>query len=288
MEHQLWKDIVATLVPLCERSFCPQHRFSVLDILKVWFWAVVHDRPVSWAVQARHWPPHLRRPLPSNTTLSRRLRSASVLKVLKRCELALLRLPRGATASLVWKIDGKALVIGSASKDPHAGFGRAVGGLAKGYKLHLILGTDGSIPDWRLAPMNQDERVMAERMLAQTTLQGYLLADGNYETTTLHRLCDSQGSLQLVSPRRKKYRGKKPSRRHRPQGRLRSIELLEGPGTFGRALLHERDQIERYYGRLSGCAAGLTHLPPWVRTHPRVHRWVQAKLLLLSLRPLAA
>jgi hypothetical protein len=288
MEHQLWKQIVATLRPLCERTFCPQHRFSVLDILQVWFWAVVHDRPVSWAAQARHWPPHLRRPLPSNTTLSRRLRSAAVLRVLRRCEAVLLRCPRGAAAALVWKVDGKPLVIGSASKDPHAGFGRAVGGLAKGYKLHLILGADGSIPDWRVAPMNQDERVLAERMLSQVDLHGYVLADGHFDTTTLHRLCDSRGSLQLVSPRRQKYRGKKPGRQHRPPGRLRSIELLEGPGTFGRSLLRQRNDIERYFGRLAGCSAGLTHLPPWVRRHHRVHRWVQAKLLLLALRPLAA
>jgi DDE family transposase len=288
MEHQLWKQIVTALRPLCQRTFCPRESYPVLEVLAVWFWAVVHDRPVSWAVQARHWPPHLRRPLPSGSTLSRRLRSAVVRDVLRRCELALLRAPGAGGTCLVWKVDGKPLVIGSASKDPHAGFGRAVGGLAKGYKLHLILGADGSVPDWRVAPMNQDERVLAERMLSQADLQGYVLADGNYDTTTLHRLCDSLGSLQLVSPRRKKYRGKKPSRRHRAPGRLRSIELLEGPGTFGRDLLRQRDQIERYYGRLSGCAAGLTHLPPWVRTQPRVHRWVQAKLLLLSLRPLAA
>jgi hypothetical protein len=286
MEHQLWKSILAELRPLCEKHFDPRQRFSIVEILQVWFWAVVHDRPISWAVQRRHWPPSLHHvPLPSNSTMCRRLRSRRLQQVMN---LASKRVLRSDEPSLVWKIDGKPLVIGNASQDRQAGYGPGVSGQAKGYKLHLILGTSGQIPDWRVAPMNKDERVMAERMISQSTLQGYLTGDGQYDTTTLHRLCDSQGSLQLVSPRRKNYRGRPVSKRHSPPGRLRSIELLEGPGVFGLKLLHSRSDIERYFGRLSSCHAGLNYLPPWVRGHRRVHRWVQAKLMLLMKRPLAA
>jgi hypothetical protein len=205
---------------------------------------------------------------------------------MQRCEKQVLN--QGGNSCLIWKIDSKPLVISNASQDRQAGYGQAVGARAKGYKLHLILGANRTIPDWRVAPMNKDERVLAERMLSQTSLTGYLLADGNFDTTTLHRYCDGQEALQMISPRRSNYVGTKPDRRKSPRGRLRSIELLEGPGVFGRSLLKQRLAIEQYYGRLSSCGGGLTHLPPWARGHRRVHRWVQAKLMLLAFRPLAA
>ena len=60
-------------------------------------------------------------------------------------------------------LDGKPLTIGGCSKDRQAGYGRAAGGKARGYKIHVIYGSDGSIAAWRIAPMNVDERVMAAR-----------------------------------------------------------------------------------------------------------------------------
>jgi hypothetical protein len=54
--------------------------------------------------------------------------------------------------------------------------------------------------------------------------------------------------------------------------------------TFGEQLLQDRAQIERYFGRLVTWGGGLTGLPAWVRTHRRVHRWVQAKLVLSALK----
>lgn len=52
-------------------------------VLAVWLWAVLHDRPVSWAVQRRHWPWHDRvRPLPSGATVSRRLRDPEVVALI--------------------------------------------------------------------------------------------------------------------------------------------------------------------------------------------------------------
>ena len=55
-------------------------------------------------------------------------------------------------------------------------------------------------------------------------------------------------------------------------GRGRFFPILENPdSTFGESLLQQRN-------------GGLTHLPPWVRTHRRVHRWVQAKLTLNAIK----
>jgi hypothetical protein len=132
--------------------------------------------------------------------------------------------------------------------------------------------------------MNKDERVMAERMLKQAAIQGYVVADGNYDSNRLHAVCDARGNLQLVTRRR--Y-GPKRGTGHRRQttGRLRSIALVEGPEpAFAEGLLHDRAAIERDYGQLTNWGGGLVALPPWVRTYRRVHRRVQAKLALTALR----
>lgn len=193
---------------------------------------------------------------------------------------------RSPDAGLVWFVDGKPLVISGCSKDKQAGYGRATGGKAKGYKLHAIVGNDDSIAEWRLAPMNVDERKMARRMLLVADIQGYLAADGNYDSNELHAICDERGNLQLVSPRR--Y-GPQSGTGHRKQtpGRMRSKDILENPSpAFGADLMAQRVAIERHYGNLSNWGGGLTHLPPWARGYRRVHRWVQAKLIVNAVRRL--
>jgi hypothetical protein len=282
MEHQLWKEILVCLSQVCKRRRSTRETYSDEDIVKTWFWAVIHDRPASWACRQENWPIYERRwPKPSASRLSRRLRTTSVRQLLQQIERQTLA-PQGQR--LLWAIDGKPLVISGCSKDRQAGYGRAAGGKAKGYKVHAIVGADGSIAVWRVAPMNKDERIMAARLIRAATLQGYLLADSNYDSNALHKLCDGKGNLQLVSPRR--Y-GPDRGHGHRRQtpGRMRSKELLENPhADFGRTLFERRSDIERYYGRLTNWGGGLTHLPPWARTHHRVHRWIQGKLILTALR----
>lgn len=284
MEHQLWKAIVAVLAQLGKPRFDPHEDFTDHDLVKVFYWSVVHDRPVCWAVQRRHWPPHLRRglKLPSNATMSRRLRAAPVRELLARLEARVIAPER---PGLYWMIDGKPLPIGGCSKDRQAGYGRSAGGKAKGYKVHALLGADGSVAAWRLAPMNKDERVMAARLLkGAPPVQGYLVADGNYDSNPLHEVCEALGELQLVT-RRRYGPGHGTGHRKQSAGRRRSIELLENPEPrFGEALLAQRSEIERQFGNLTNWGGGLTCLPPWVRTYRRVHRWVQAKLVLTALK----
>src|ERR1041384_8720677 len=84
MEGQLWCSILALLQGLDKRRKRTSEDFSDDDIVKIFYWSVIHDRPVSWALQRRNWPLHMRRrPLPSNTTMSRRLRTASVRPLLE-------------------------------------------------------------------------------------------------------------------------------------------------------------------------------------------------------------
>ena len=283
MERQLWKAIVSLLEELDKSRARRKGGFADRRIVAVYYWSVLHDRPISWAVQRRNWPIELRRwALPSNTTMSRRLRSKSVRCLLEALEHSVVRKPESGT--LVWLIDGKPLPIGGASKDGQAGYGRAARSKAKGYKLHALVGSDKSVADWRLAPMNVDERKMAKRMLQHAKICGYVVADANYDSNELHGTCDERGNLQLVAPRRYGP-GRGHGHRQQTRGRLRSKEILENPcPKFGTGLMAQRGDIERYFGNLTNWGGGLTHLPPWARTYRRVHRWVQAKLVANYIR----
>src|SRR5262249_28916661 len=196
-------------------------------------------------------PIHLRRrPLPSQPTMSVRLRSPSVGALLDALQR---RVVASKAPGLFWMIDGKSLPIGGCSKDRPAGYGRAAGCKAKGYKLHALVGSDGSIACWRVAPMNTDERVMARRLLkaAAEAVLGYEAADSNYDSNDLHRICDAREDLQLVTPRRYGP-GRSTGHRKQAAGRLRSIEMTEAPRpwSFGERLLAERAEIERQFGNL--------------------------------------
>ena len=128
--------------------------------------------------------------------------------------------------------------------------------------------------------MSKDERVMAKRMFKRLTIAGYIFADGNYDSNPLHKCCDEYGNAQLISPRRGARRS---ALGHRKQsaGRLRSMEILEDEmSDFGTQMMIDRVAIERFFANLTNCSTGLTCLPSWVRTYPRVHRWVQAKLII--------
>ena len=142
MEGQLWRSIVAILVSVnkCRQRTCED--FSDEWIVKVFYWSVIHDRPISWACQRRNWPLYLRRyRLPSSTTMSRRLRSPSVMSLLNALER---RVTAPRQPHLYWMVDGKPLVISGCSKDRQAGYGRAASSKAKGYKIHAIIAADGS------------------------------------------------------------------------------------------------------------------------------------------------
>ena len=284
MEHQLFASIVVLVAELCKapkRTICD---FSDQEIVNVYYWAVLHDRPTRWACDPRHWPLRRHRPrLPSEATMSRRLRSASVRSLLAALEQ---RVVPPKQPGLYWMIDGKPLPISGCSKDRQAGYGRAANCKAKGYKIHAIVAPEGGIAAWRIAPMNKDERVMATRLVRTAAIQGYLVGDSNYDSNPLHEICSAQGQLQLVTRRR--HAGKRGLGHHKQTaGRLRSVALLENPDpAFGEQLLEDRSAIERRFAHMTNWGGSMTCLPPWVRTHRRVHRWVQAKLVLTALKRL--
>ena len=50
MEYQLWKSIVA-LVTTLDKVHQLGCDYSDGRIVSVWFWSVIHDRPVCWACE---------------------------------------------------------------------------------------------------------------------------------------------------------------------------------------------------------------------------------------------
>jgi len=281
MGHQLWKAIVAALAALDKRPKPGRCKFSDERIVQVYYWAVVHDRPNAWACRPANWPAPLRgRPLPSPSRLSRRLRSKPVVGLLDALER---RVVAPAEPGAFWAIDGKPLAIGGCSKDRQAGYGRAAGGMARGYKVHAIVGP-GGVAAWRVAPMNMDERVMAERLIRSAGIQGYLVGDSNYDSNKLHAVCERLRELQLVT-RRRYGPGKGTGHRKQTAGRLRSMARVENPfPEFADRLLADRATVERAFGNWVNWGGGRTGLPAWVRTHRRVRRWVQAKLVLTAVK----
>src|SRR5262249_56971573 len=125
MEHQLWKAIVVILTALDKRRKLTSFDFSDEDIVKVYYWSVIHDRPTCWACCPKHWPIYLRkRSLPSPTTMSRRLRSPSVVALLNALES---RVVAPKEPGLFWMIDGKPLTIGGCFKGRPTGLGPGAG-----------------------------------------------------------------------------------------------------------------------------------------------------------------
>lgn len=276
MERDLWKMIVAEV-----RSVNGQGNgrwtFAVEDVVLAYFWAVLHDRPVSWACRRCNWPLYAwRQPLPTPSTMSRRLRTTPVRERIEAIERTVFRQPE---ATWVHAVDGKALPVSRHSRDRDARFGRGAGGMDKGYKLHVMYGKNGSIAAWAVEPLNVDERVVARRLAQQAKVGGYVVGDAYYDDNALYEVVRKHQG-QLLTPRRYGAGRGLGHHRHSP-ARLRAIQLMEqSDSNFGAALLHWRGDIERFFGTLAGSHFGLDHLPPWVRTLPRVRLWVQAKLII--------
>lgn len=277
MECKIWKLLYAVAVKL-DKPW-GHWKYSTADIVAAYFWCVVNDRPMSWAVDKANWPTRLRpRHLPPQSTLSRRMRTSEAEQLMTEIENTWLAII-GVCTFFLRTIDGKPLAVSGVSKDKDAGYGRGAGGMQKGYKLHAVW-AGGPLPlAWGLAPMNRSEKTMARYLIPSLPSGGYLLADSEYDSNDLYELAHGAG-LQLLARKRQKHRGVG----HRPQSpyRLRSIELLKK--AFGKAVYGFRRQIERDFGNLVSFGGGLTCLPAWARRFPRVRNWVHAKILINAAR----
>jgi hypothetical protein len=132
MERELWPGLYHHLQAAARdfRQKYVQHQpWAVAAVL---LWAALHDRPVAWVCDPRHWASTRLRParLPSQSTASRRTRRAAFGLFLNRLTA---RLRGDGLPSLALALDGKPLLVGGCSKDPDATFGRAAGQVGCGY-----------------------------------------------------------------------------------------------------------------------------------------------------------
>jgi hypothetical protein len=279
MERARWLELYRLAIQL-GKAFPGGVRYSCAVVVGVFLWAVIHDRPVSWACEKEHWPSTLGiARLPSQSVMSRRLRSPAVKGLLDAMEQTLRQ--RGEP-HWIKAIDSQPLVVGPYSKDPNARWGKATKhGFARGYKLHAIWDRRPVPEAWRIEPLNVHDSQAAVQLLPQLSGSGYLLGDGQYDSNRLYDLAGANDH-QLVAPRRQTAKNL-GHQRHSPF-RLRSIELQQR--AFGRQLSKERSDIERSFGGLTCFGGGLAPLPSWVRRSHRVQLWVQAKILINATRVL--
>jgi hypothetical protein len=277
MERELWI-LLYEMARKLDRHW-GQWKYATADIVVVYFWSVLHDRPMVWGIDKANWPDDLCPVgLPTQSTLSRRMRRPDTLRLLVEIEQTWLALV-GTSQLLIRMIDGKPLGVSGVSKDADARYGRGAGGMQKGYKFYAVWAT-GPLPiAWALAPMNYSERTMAKRLIPSLPGSGYLLGDSEYDSNELYDLA-AEADHQLLARKRQKHRGL-GHRRQSPH-RLRSIELMDS--AFGKALYRFRRQIERDFGNLVSFGGGLASLPAWVRRFPRVRNWLHTKLLINAAR----
>lgn len=287
MERELWAWVMRAIQDVSRsRSDSAYHTHTTALVVRVYLWAVLHDRPTSWACRRDCWDERSRpKSLPSQPTMSRRLRTPAAQAFLEAVgrRLAGRLLP---SLFLLKLIDGKPLTVPAHSRDRDATWGRGAGQLARGYKLHAVY-SGRPMPDaFAVHPLGVSEgRVAREQLLPRLTGAGYVVGDANYDDDRLFAAASARGH-RFIAPRRRPRTGL-AKKRHHPD-RLRALQLLEaGPivgNRFGQHLLRLRRQIETSFGNLSGFFAGLNHLPPWVRGLRRVRTYVHAKLIINAAR----
>jgi hypothetical protein len=233
---------------------------------------------MTWALDDRNYNRSFRpRKRPSISQLNRRIAA-------DRFQLILQRLHERLAGDSRFKgliLDGQALVVGPASQDRDARAGHIPGGMGKGYKLHAVVASDGSIPVFSVMPLNTHEMPVAGQMLTsmQHNLDGTLvMADGNYDAHVLHKLVARRGGFLITYPR---GRAKHPvTRRQMGRSRRLMIDLWDRcPRLMSRVYQH-RKQVERRFGNLACTPGLLTSLPKFVRGLPRVRRFVGGKICL--------
>jgi len=180
--------------------------------------------------------------------------------------------------SILSFMDGRALRVGPHTKDRDAGRGKVGGGFARGYRLHAWATKNGRIPVWSVTPLNVNEKRVASELVRCARLSGLVLADAGYDSGRLYDLFAEAG-MHLLTPMQRKNAGR--GHRRQSPARLAAIRAWEGIAGY---VYTERLAVERFFGHQASYGGGLGPLPGWVRTLPRVRRWVGAKLILYHAR----
>lgn len=280
MDQSQWS-ILAAVFRKVTRSFKPLKRAKYSDylIIRLYFWAVKHDRPMTWAVDFQHYNRIFRpRKLPSISQLNRRIASERFQAILLRVHEQLAPVDRETATYLM---DGKPLNISPVSQDRDARPGQ----IGRGYKLHAIVTASRRIPVFSVMPLNRHEMPVARVMLEHLPpMPGGTLvfADGNYDSHVLHKEIAARGGWLITRPR---GRARHPvTRRQMGSARRELIDLWDRQPELMERIYRQRSEIERVFGHLT-CTPGLLGpLPGFVRGLARVRRWVGSKICLYHAR----
>jgi Transposase DDE domain len=286
MDGNLWEQVYHLTMTTEYPNPTVRAKHSDRVIVLVQLRAALDNISINRATHADSWV-GLRRPesLPSQATMSRRLKKPAVTALLTVIEERLRQLPReslkAAPAQPV-AIDARALAASRFTKDPDAKWGYGTGGLQIGYKFHAIW-DQGAVPlAWCLEPLNACEPIVARRLIRQlppTARRRYLMGDAAYDSDQLYASADLLG-YQLLAPAKRP--GKALGHRRYSPSRIYAQKLLRSKR--GQKLYTQRTLIERQFGNWSVRPEGLSELPKHVRRLHRVRLYVHAKMILNGVR----
>lgn len=282
MSSREWKPVYQMIRTVARRLPRPRWRPEYSDtlIVAMYLWAVHHDRPQGWACRRENYNRvFCPRSLPSESRFSRRIRTA-------RCQFILQevfkRVADVASPSEVNYVDGRPFPVGGCSKDRQARPGRANGGFARGYRLHQLVSEDKRVLNWSVTPMNEAEVPQAQQLIETATSVGdIILADAAYDAGYLYEAAKLRGSLLVAAVREDRLKSRPRRNRNSPE-RLVAVENWKAG--IAKYVYRKRLLVETTFGNQSSYAGGLGPLPAWVRTLPRVTRWIGAKLILYHAR----
>src|SRR5689334_2390153 len=110
MEAKLWRPLYALIASLPHAPRRPKEQFDDRAVVLVLCWAALHHESRLWACDPGNWPRDLDRPLPSDSTVSRRARTAGVTQLFARAIAAAADAIDGSGGPpLVKQIDSKPL-----------------------------------------------------------------------------------------------------------------------------------------------------------------------------------
>ena len=189
-----------------KRPVCKHVQFSDGRILQVYFWAVIHDRPTTWACRARNWPARRRnRDLPCDATMSLRLSPQLISASAHGGDIA-----DAWTCLSLGRIGAETGFQATGGADATARIVMPTGAgppkLRHGDTRCSVLGARVGCPrPGNAGAMNASDAQTAVKLVPQLTQVAYVLGDSSHDSNPLHGVCDQHG-CQLVAPRRKNPR----------------------------------------------------------------------------------
>lgn len=258
--------------------------YSDLLVLRMWLWAVMHDRPLSWACRRESYGSSFRpRTLPSVSRFSRRLRTMRFLRSRVLLHRVLVAHGRGDALSF---LDGKALAVGECTTDPDARDGVVTTGrFRKGYKLHARATKAGIIEEYRVTSLNEGEARIARKLVCGVPAGGVVLADANYDARKLYAAIERRRAWFLAPPKGRATA--ESTLRRMPESRRQAVMLWQHRRPLAERAMSVRQGIERVFAHLCGFGGGLGPLPAWVRRLGRVRLWLDAKIAIYHARIIA-